>query len=84
MVRCMQPWDYAFIRANGDAAACRALFGSDKGAGMGNVFAEPFEAIWRGEFRASSARGTSVCPFYLSNDPPAEPGAFGCWPLKGA
>jgi len=72
IVRCIQPWEYAFIRANGDVAPCCALFGSDKAAIMGNVLQESFRAIWRGErfreFRAASASGTNplcaVCPYY--------------------
>ncbi len=72
MPRCMQPWEYVFIRANGDVAPCCAVFGSDKGAIMGNIFQQEFNAIWRGEpfqqFRKTSASGTNplcrICPYY--------------------
>ena len=72
MPRCMQPWEYVFIRANGDVAPCCAVFGSDKGAIMGNIFQQEFNAIWRGErfreFRRTSASGTNalcrICPYY--------------------
>jgi radical SAM protein with 4Fe4S-binding SPASM domain len=72
MPRCTQPWEYVFIRANGDVAPCCALFGSDKGAIMGNIFQQEFNAIWRGEpfreYRRTSASGTNarcrVCPYH--------------------
>jgi radical SAM protein with 4Fe4S-binding SPASM domain len=68
----MQPWEHLFIRANGDVASCRALFGSDKGAVMGNLLEQDFQAIWRGErfreFRRTSAAGTNalcrICPYH--------------------
>ena len=57
--RCMQPWEHLFICANGDVASCCALFGSDKGAVMGNLLKQDFQAIWRGqrfrEFRRAIA-----------------------------
>ena len=70
--RCTQPWEYVFIRANGDVAPCCALFGSERGEVMGNLLAEDFAAVWHGErfrrFRRSSAEGTNalcrVCPYY--------------------
>jgi pyrroloquinoline quinone biosynthesis protein E len=69
---CLQPWEYVFIRANGDVAPCCALFGSDQGAVMGNVLEQKFEMIWRGEryreFRRTSLAGTNdlcrICPMY--------------------
>ena len=70
--RCTRPWEYAFIRANGDVAPCPALFGSDKGAVMGNVFRQEFLDIWHGDrfrqYRRASVSGTSalcrVCPYH--------------------
>jgi radical SAM protein with 4Fe4S-binding SPASM domain len=72
MLRCLQPWEYIFIRTDGAVAPCCALFGSDKGAVMGNVFQQDFMEIWGGdrfrEFRRTSALGTNclclVCPYY--------------------
>jgi pyrroloquinoline quinone biosynthesis protein E len=69
---CLQPWEYVFIRANGDVAPCCALFGSDQGAVMGNVLEQKFEMIWLGEryreFRRTSLTGTNdlcrICPMY--------------------
>jgi radical SAM protein with 4Fe4S-binding SPASM domain len=70
--RCTQPWEYVFIRATGDVAPCCALFGSDKGAVVGNLFRQPFDDVWHGdpfrEFRRASAAGTNplcrLCPYY--------------------
>ena len=72
MPRCLQPWDYMFIRANGDVAPCAVVFGSDKWAVMGNVLEQDFETIWLGEhyreFRRASVSGTNdlcrICPYY--------------------
>ena len=72
MPRCLQPWEYVFIRTDGAVAPCCALFGSDKGAVMGNVLQQDFVEVWRGdrfrEFRRTSASGTNslclVCPYY--------------------
>jgi radical SAM protein with 4Fe4S-binding SPASM domain len=69
---CMQPWEYVFIRENGAVAPCCALFGSGKGAVMGNVLEQDFDDVWRGDrfrdFRRTSASGTNqlcrVCPYY--------------------
>jgi radical SAM protein with 4Fe4S-binding SPASM domain len=69
---CLQPWEYIFVRANGDVAPCYAVFGSDKGAVMGNIFQQEFQEIWHGErfraFRKTSASGTNplcrLCPYY--------------------
>jgi radical SAM protein with 4Fe4S-binding SPASM domain len=69
---CLQPWEYVFIRANGDVAPCCALFGSGRGAVMGNVLEEDFGTIWLGEpyreFRRTSLSGTNdlcrICPYY--------------------
>ena len=71
-IRCLQPWMYTFIRANGDVAPCCAVFGSDKGAVMGSLAREDFEATWRGnryrEFRTTCASGTNdlclSCSYY--------------------
>lgn len=71
-VRCVMPWEYIFIRANGNVAPCCAVFGSDKGVVMGNIFRQPFKEIWRGEpfreFRRTCASGTNslcrICPYY--------------------
>jgi radical SAM protein with 4Fe4S-binding SPASM domain len=72
MVRCIQPWEYIFIHSNGDIAPCSAVFGPGKTAVMGNILAQPFHDIWRGErfreFRLQSASGTNalcrICPYY--------------------
>ena len=71
-VRCLQPWEYVFIRAGGDVAPCCALFGSDKAAVMGNLFQDSFADVWHGarfrEFRRTSSLGTNplcqTCPYY--------------------
>ena len=70
--RCLQPWEYMFIRANGDVAPCAALFGSNKGTVVGNILERSFGTIWLGEnyrkFRRASVSGTNdlcrICPFY--------------------
>jgi len=70
--RCLQPWEYVFIRTDGAVAPCCALFGSDKGVVVGNIFQQTFADIWRGdrfrEFRRTSALGTNslchLCPYY--------------------
>jgi radical SAM protein with 4Fe4S-binding SPASM domain len=70
--RCLQPWEYIFVRVDGKAAPCCALFGSEKEAVMGNIFQEDFAEIWHGqrfrEFRRTSAAGTNalcrICPYY--------------------
>jgi pyrroloquinoline quinone biosynthesis protein E len=72
MMRCIQPWEYAFIRVNGDVTPCCALFGSQQAAIMGNVLHQGFADIWNGErfraFRRTSAAGTNslcrTCPYY--------------------
>ena len=72
MVRCISPWEYIFVHANGDVAPCSAVFGQGKAAVMGNIFAQPFNDIWRGEcfrtFRRQNATGTNsqcrLCPYY--------------------
>ena len=70
--RCTQPWEYVFLRANGDVAPCCAVFGSEKGAIMGNILQQEFQDVWRGqrfrEFRRTSALGGNalcrICPYY--------------------
>ena len=72
LLRCTQPWEYVFIRANGDVAPCCAVFGSEKGAVMGNILEQEFVDIWHGErfreFRRTSALGGNalcrVCPYH--------------------
>jgi len=72
VMRCIQPWEYIFIRANGDIFPCYAIFGYEKGALMGNIFQQDFMEIWRGDcfrkFRRTSAAGTNmlcrICPYY--------------------
>jgi pyrroloquinoline quinone biosynthesis protein E len=72
MPRCLLPWEYMFVRANGEVAPCCALFGSEKGVVVGNILQEDFSQIWRGEryngYRRASADGTNalcrVCPYY--------------------
>lgn len=71
-LRCLQPWEYVFIRAGGEVAPCCALFGSDKAAVVGNLLENDFAEIWHGErfreFRRTSALGTNPlcrnCPLY--------------------
>ena len=71
-VRCLQPWEYVFIRAGGDVAPCCAVFGSDKAAVMGNLLQDSFADVWQGErfreFRRTSSLGTNrlcrTCPYY--------------------
>ena len=71
-VRCLQPWEYVFIRAGGDVAPCCAVFGSDKAAVMGNLLQDGFADIWHGErfreFRRTSSLGTNplcrACTLY--------------------
>jgi radical SAM protein with 4Fe4S-binding SPASM domain len=71
-LRCLQPWEYVFLRANGDVAPCCAIFHSDEANLMGNVFEQSFGEIWHGErfreFRRTSAAGTNrfcrICPYY--------------------
>jgi radical SAM protein with 4Fe4S-binding SPASM domain len=70
--RCTQPWEYVFIRTNGDVAPCCALFGSEKGAVMGNILEQEFVDIWQGErfraFRRTNALGGNtqcrICPYH--------------------
>ena len=72
MPRCMQPWEYVFIRANGDVAPCCAIFHSENGAVVGNIFQQEFNDIWHGQrfekFRRTSASGTNalcrICPYH--------------------
>ena len=53
-------------------APCSRLFGSDKGAVMGNILRQEFWEIWHGDrfrqYRRSSASGTNalcrVCPYH--------------------
>ena len=63
LTRCMQPWDFLFVRANGDVASCCALFSSDKAAVMGNVVQDSFADVWRGmrfrEFRRALVSKTN-------------------------
>ena len=71
-LRCLQPWEYIFIRAGGDVAPCCALFGSDKAAVVGNLLQDDFADIWHGErfreFRRTSSLGTNplcrACTLY--------------------
>jgi radical SAM protein with 4Fe4S-binding SPASM domain len=70
--RCTQPWEYIFVRVNGDVAPCCALFGSDRAEVMGNLLEQDFATIWHGDrfrsYRRSNADGTNalcrVCPYY--------------------
>lgn len=69
---CLQPWEYVFVRADGNVQPCMALFGTKKAAIVGNIFEQDFASIWNGhrfrEFRRTSATGTNslcrVCPYY--------------------
>ena len=71
-LRCLFPWNFAFIGSGGDVAPCHALFSADKAPVMGNVFQEDFMDIWHGrrfrDYRRASAAGTNprcrACPFY--------------------
>jgi radical SAM protein with 4Fe4S-binding SPASM domain len=72
VVRCLEPWQRPFIRANGNVQPCAAVFGSDRAAVMGNIKEERFLDIWRGdrfaEFRTTHVKGTNplcrACPTY--------------------
>ena len=72
MPRCLQPWEYVFIRADGNVVPCCAVFSLEKGEIMGNIFREEFNDIWLGErfrkFRRTSASGSNrlcrICPYY--------------------
>jgi radical SAM protein with 4Fe4S-binding SPASM domain len=72
ILHCIQPWEYIFIRANGDVAPCCAIFGSEKELVMGNIYNQDFINIWRGEkfriFRQTLVSGTNefcrICPYY--------------------
>jgi radical SAM protein with 4Fe4S-binding SPASM domain len=71
-LRCLLPWNFAFIRNGGEVAPCHALFSADKAPVMGNVFEDRFLDIWHGprfrEYRRASAAGTNplcrLCPYY--------------------
>ncbi len=71
-LRCRQPWEYIFIRANGDIAPCCAVFGSGRMPIMGNIYRDDFGVIWGGErfrgFRTQCATGANalcqVCSWY--------------------
>jgi radical SAM protein with 4Fe4S-binding SPASM domain len=70
--RCVQPWEYVFIRANGDVAPCCAVYDSTKVAVVGNVFRQSFDEVWLGEpfrtYRQGSVSNTnplcSICPYH--------------------
>ncbi|MBJ6801445.1 radical SAM/SPASM domain-containing protein [Geomonas propionica] len=72
MLRCLDPWEYIFIRSNGDVYPCHVLFGSQRTAAVGNILQQELAEIWHGEpfraFRLASARGTNGlcrdCNFY--------------------
>jgi radical SAM protein with 4Fe4S-binding SPASM domain len=71
-VRCLQPWDYVFIRVNGNVNPCRNWVASEDAPVMGNIFERDFTEIWQGErfreFRRSSAQGSNrlcrICPYH--------------------
>jgi radical SAM protein with 4Fe4S-binding SPASM domain len=60
---CTSPWEFAFIRANGDVQPCSNLWDSQVAPVMGNALEDDFAAIWHGErlreFRRASALGTN-------------------------
>jgi radical SAM protein with 4Fe4S-binding SPASM domain len=70
--RCLQPWQYIFLGADGKVLPCCALFDSQTMPVMGNLLDQDFAAIWHGpayrRFRRTSAQGTNpcctVCPYY--------------------
>jgi radical SAM protein with 4Fe4S-binding SPASM domain len=70
--RCMLPWSYILVKANGDIEGCCALFGRNGKPVMGNILKQSFEEIWHGEafreFRIGSTKGTNamcnLCPYY--------------------
>ncbi len=70
--RCTQPWEYIFVRVNGNVAPCFALFGSDRAEVMGNLLdriSPPSgTATVFAPTAASNADGTNalcrVCPYY--------------------
>jgi radical SAM protein with 4Fe4S-binding SPASM domain len=71
-VRCLQPWDYVFVRAGGNVAPCRSLVDAGEALVMGNLLEQSFAEIWHGQrfrqFRRTSALGTNPlcqhCPYY--------------------
>lgn len=72
LVRCIMPWDYIQVRADGNVVPCSALFPADKLIYMGNLFHNKFDEIWHGnqfrEFRHMCASGSNplckVCTYY--------------------
>lgn len=71
-LRCLQPWEYVFIRSNGDVYPCCVIFSSERSRAMGNIFQQDFMDIWQGDlfrdFRISSSSGKNElcrsCNFY--------------------
>ncbi len=72
LVRCIMPWDYMQVRADGNVVPCSALFPADKLVFMGNLLQQEFDEIWHGnrfrEFRRACASGRNplckVCTYY--------------------
>ncbi len=72
LVRCIMPWEYIQVRADGNVVPCSALFTADKLIFMGNLLQQEFEEIWHGnqfrEFRRMCASGRNplcrVCTYY--------------------
>ncbi|MBJ6749846.1 radical SAM/SPASM domain-containing protein [Geomonas anaerohicana] len=72
MLRCLDPWEYIFIRSNGDVYPCHVLFDSQRTVALGNILQQELAEIWDGDafrdFRLASARGDNAlcrdCNFY--------------------
>lgn len=72
LVRCIMPWEYIQVRADGNVVPCSALFPADKLMYMGNLLEQDFNEIWRGnrfrEFRHACASGNNhlckMCTYY--------------------
>jgi radical SAM protein with 4Fe4S-binding SPASM domain len=71
-LRCLQPWEYSMISAEGDVHPCCAIVGSDEAPVMGNIRQQDFQSIWNGDpfksFRRATADGNNElckkCPYY--------------------
>jgi radical SAM protein with 4Fe4S-binding SPASM domain len=62
-VPCSWPFEETYVTHRGDVEPCCMVMGSDR-ATMGNIRAQPFEAVWAGEaYEAFRAR-------LLTDDPP--------------
>ena len=70
-VRCLQPWEYIWIRPGGDVHPCCALFRTGEAQVVGNLLREGLTGVWLGgrfrQFRKSYAEGKNplckICPY---------------------